>query len=95
MFRRFNDLISGADGIRTHDLRIANATLSQLSYGPISLLKRYAVTRLESIGLPRFFLGWAMTAVYLARRRLKSHPASNARIFPVPSRRSLYPNPFD
>ncbi len=25
---------SGADGIRTHDLRIANATLSQLSYGP-------------------------------------------------------------
>ena len=26
---------SGADGIRTHDLRIANATLSQLSYGPM------------------------------------------------------------
>ncbi len=26
--------LSGADGIRTHDLRIANATLSQLSYGP-------------------------------------------------------------
>ncbi len=26
---------SGADGIRTHDLRIANATLSQLSYGPV------------------------------------------------------------
>ena len=26
--------IGGADGSRTHDLRIANATLSQLSYGP-------------------------------------------------------------
>ena len=25
----------GADGVRTHDLRIANATLSQLSYGPM------------------------------------------------------------
>ena len=28
------DRIGGADGDRTHDLRIANATLSQLSYGP-------------------------------------------------------------
>ncbi len=28
---------NGADGIRTHDLRIANATLSQLSYGPMVL----------------------------------------------------------
>ena len=27
----------GAEGDRTPDLRIANATLSQLSYGPISL----------------------------------------------------------
>ena len=26
--------IGGADGDRTHDLRIANATLSQLSYRP-------------------------------------------------------------
>ncbi len=25
---------SGDDGVRTHDLRIANATLSQLSYVP-------------------------------------------------------------
>ena len=31
---------SGADGIRTHDLRIANATLSQLSYGPMVLAVR-------------------------------------------------------
>ena len=29
----------GADGSRTHDLRIANATLSQLSYGPTALLR--------------------------------------------------------
>ena len=28
---------NGADGIRTHDLRIANATLSQLSYGPMDV----------------------------------------------------------
>ena len=29
-------MIGGAEGDRTPDLRIANATLSQLSYGPIS-----------------------------------------------------------
>ena len=28
-------LFGGADGDRTHDLRIANATLSQLSYRPL------------------------------------------------------------
>ena len=27
--------IGGVDGDRTHDLRIANATLSQLSYDPV------------------------------------------------------------
>ena len=33
--RKFSGLTNGgADGDRTHDLRIANATLSQLSYGP-------------------------------------------------------------
>jgi hypothetical protein len=32
----------GAEGDRTPDLRIANATLSQLSYGPISRLQRFA-----------------------------------------------------
>ena len=34
----------GAEGDRTPDLRIANATLSQLSYGPISRLERFAST---------------------------------------------------
>jgi hypothetical protein len=34
--------IGGAEGDRTPDLRIANATLSQLSYGPISCLERFA-----------------------------------------------------
>ena len=29
-------IIGGAEGDRTPDLRIANATLSQLSYGPIA-----------------------------------------------------------
>ena len=28
------NVVGGAEGIRTPDLRIANATLSQLSYGP-------------------------------------------------------------
>ena len=32
--------IGGAEGDRTPDLRIANATLSQLSYGPVSRLER-------------------------------------------------------
>ncbi len=32
---RIRRVKSGADGVRTHDLRIANATLSQLSYGPM------------------------------------------------------------
>src|SRR5438132_4463988 len=32
--------IGGAEGDRTPDLRIANATLSQLSYGPIARLDR-------------------------------------------------------
>jgi hypothetical protein len=36
--------IGGAEGDRTPDLRIANATLSQLSYGPISCLERFATT---------------------------------------------------
>src|SRR5690606_12585631 len=31
----FSLSIGGADGDRTHDLRIANATLSQLSYRPV------------------------------------------------------------
>ena len=30
-----NPLFSGANGIRTHDLCVANAALSQLSYDPI------------------------------------------------------------
>ena len=29
-------VVGGAEGDRTPDLRIANATLSQLSYGPVS-----------------------------------------------------------
>jgi hypothetical protein len=32
----------GAEGDRTPDLRIANATLSQLSYGPIPRLQHFA-----------------------------------------------------
>ena len=32
----------GADGDRTHDLSIANATLSQLSYGPTLALRMLA-----------------------------------------------------
>jgi hypothetical protein len=32
-----NEMIGGADGIRTHGLRDANATLSQLSYCPDGL----------------------------------------------------------
>ena len=35
-------LIGGAEGDRTLDLRIANAALSQLSYGPIEPLARLA-----------------------------------------------------
>ena len=31
---KINGLLGGADEDRTHDLRIANATLSQLSYRP-------------------------------------------------------------
>jgi YggT family protein len=34
--------IGGAEGDRTPDLRIANATLSQLSYGPVSRFQRFA-----------------------------------------------------
>ena len=38
LISRFEDSqTNGADGIRTHDLRIANATLSQLSYGPMDV----------------------------------------------------------
>ena len=32
-----NGVSGGAERVRTADLRVANATLSQLSYGPISL----------------------------------------------------------
>src|SRR5947207_9107197 len=35
----------GAEGDRTPDLRIANATLSQLSYGPIYLDNQCAIAR--------------------------------------------------
>ncbi len=35
---RFSD-INGVEGIRTPDLRVANAALSQLSYGPGYVLK--------------------------------------------------------
>ena len=35
---RFSD-INGVEGIRTPDLRVANAALSQLSYGPGDVLK--------------------------------------------------------
>jgi|GEM_PF-2726934 hypothetical protein len=31
------EIYGGADGVRTHDLRVANAMLSQLSYCPINL----------------------------------------------------------
>ncbi len=33
------ELSGGADGDRTHDLSIANAALSQLSYGPIARMR--------------------------------------------------------
>jgi hypothetical protein len=33
----FNYLFGGAEGDRTPDLRIANAALSQLSYGPFRI----------------------------------------------------------
>ena len=36
------DDLGGAEGDRTPDLRIANATLSQLSYGPVSRLRHFA-----------------------------------------------------
>lgn len=36
---RFSD-INGVEGIRTPDLRVANAALSQLSYGPWYALKQ-------------------------------------------------------
>jgi hypothetical protein len=36
---------SGADGIRTHDLCIANAALSQLSYGPVRANSRRSSAR--------------------------------------------------
>ena len=32
--------VGGAEGDRTPDLRIANATLSQLSYGPVYAIER-------------------------------------------------------
>ena len=32
------NFIGGAEGDRTPDLRIANAALSQLSYGPVGLI---------------------------------------------------------
>jgi hypothetical protein len=35
-------IIGGAEGDRTPDLRIANATLSQLSYGPIARFELFA-----------------------------------------------------
>jgi hypothetical protein len=35
-------MIGGAEGDRTPDLRIANATLSQLSYGPIAQFELFA-----------------------------------------------------
>ena len=34
VYQSINNHIGGAEGDRTPDLRIANATLSQLSYGP-------------------------------------------------------------
>jgi YggT family protein len=40
----------GAEGDRTPDLRIANATLSQLSYGPVSLLASATIYGDRSIG---------------------------------------------
>ena len=51
--------IGGADGSRTHDLRIANATLSQLSYGPtrdaLSKSRTYEVALSERCELYPFF----------------------------------------
>ena len=37
MTRLWADLVGGASRDRTDDLRVANATLSQLSYGPVRL----------------------------------------------------------
>ena len=42
----FRGRIGGAEGSRTPDLRIANATLSQLSYGPT----RVCILRVQDVG---------------------------------------------
>tara|TARA_B100001964_G_scaffold244566_1_gene326569 strand:- start:1070 stop:1360 length:291 start_codon:yes stop_codon:yes gene_type:complete len=38
---KINDKVGGAEGNRTPDLRIANATLSHLSYGPTYFAKLF------------------------------------------------------
>ena len=44
--------VGGASRDRTDDLRVANATLSQLSYGPVGLnLMLDALTRAHMVGL--------------------------------------------
>ena len=44
--------LGGAEGIRTPDLRIANATLSQLSYGPSDGTVWHVTGRVSNAGLP-------------------------------------------
>ena len=46
-------IVGGASRDRTDDLRVANATLSQLSYGPVCLLDPPILmsTRTELVGL--------------------------------------------
>ena len=46
------DGLGGAEGIRTPDLRIANATLSQLSYGPSDGTVWHVTGKVSNAGLP-------------------------------------------
>jgi hypothetical protein len=43
------EIVGGASRDRTDDLRVANATLSQLSYGPVCLLDPSPVSALLDV----------------------------------------------
>ncbi len=59
-FRQLLENIGGAEGDRTPDLRIANATLSQLSYGPTT---RFGSVRAGRPATGRRIMGSARMAV--------------------------------
>jgi hypothetical protein len=48
---RCDRLVGGASRDRTDDLRVANATLSQLSYGPVRDLIRSTLDPMDMVGL--------------------------------------------